>query len=192
MCNSFLTSVIFKTAAPAQGERGPGLRRDAARTGQIRAMNYLELFDRRGRVMDDLLMAASKLPPEKFGEKGPFDGASLRDLFLGWLEEQRRAVHASLLGKSYTPLPLAAHGGVADVGRAFGGFRMTLRDEMESLTREDLAREVKWTPVQGEPTDVTVDEVLAHLAMHDARMQGLIAERLRQLGVTAVAVDLLG
>jgi uncharacterized damage-inducible protein DinB len=155
-------------------------------------MNYLELFDRRGRVMDDLLMEASKLPPEAFGAAGPAGGPSLRDLFLAWLEEQRRAVHAALLGKPYAPLPLAAHGGVVDIGRAFGGFRLTLREQMEEITAPDLARKVTWTPAAGKPIPATVDEVLAHLAMHDARMQGLIAERLRQLGVTVPSVDLLG
>jgi hypothetical protein len=155
-------------------------------------MEYLDLFDRRGRLMDDLLMAASKLPSETFVEPGPAGGASLRDLFLAWLEEQRRAVHGSLLEKPYTPLPLAAHGGVFDVGRAFGGFRLTLRERMEALTAADYGRRVKWTNAAGASRDATVDEVLAHLAMHDARMTGLIAERLRQLGAAPPPVDLLG
>jgi len=155
-------------------------------------MEYLDLFDRRGILMDDLLMAASKLPPEKFTEPGPAAGPSLRDLFLAWLEEQRRAVHSSLLQKTYTPLPLAAHGGVFDVGRAFGGFRLTLREQMESLTAADYARRVKWTSASGAASDASIDDVLAHLAMHDARMTGLIAERLRQLGAPTPSVDLLG
>ena len=155
-------------------------------------MDYLDLFERRGRVMDDLLLAASKLPAASFVEKGPADGSSLRDLFLAWLEEQRRAVHASLLARPYTPLPLAAHGGVFDVGRAFGGFRLTLRESMEALGPADLARRVKWTTGGGTQIDATIDEVLAHLALHDARMQGLIAERLRQLGAATASVDLLG
>jgi hypothetical protein len=155
-------------------------------------MDYLELFDRRGRLVDDLLMGASKLPPEKFTERGPADGPSLRDLFLAWLEEQRRAVHASLLGKPYTPLPLAAHGGVADIGRAFGGFRLTLREQLEEMKPADFERKVKWTQATGKVVDVTADEVFAHLTMHDARLQGLIAERLRQLGGDAPVVDLLG
>ena len=155
-------------------------------------MDYLDLFDRRGRVMDDLLMEAHKLPPEKFGEAGPAGGPSLRDLFLSWLEEQRRAVHASLLGKPYTALPLAAHGGVFDIGRAFGGFRLTLSEQMEAIDTAGLARRVKWKQASGTTIDVTVDELLAHLAMHDARMQGLIAERLRQLGAAPASVDLLG
>ncbi len=154
-------------------------------------MRYLDLFDRRGRLMDDLLMEASKLPPSSFGEPGPVNGPSLRDLFLAWIEEQRRAVHGSLLGKPWTPLPLAAHGGVADIGRAFGGFRLTLREQMESLPDADLVRKVTFTPAKGAAVEVTIDEVLAHLAMHDARMQGLIAERLRQLGATPPSVDLL-
>ncbi len=155
-------------------------------------MNYLELFERRGRLMDDLLMIASKLPPESFVAPGPAGGPSLRDLVLAWLEEQRRAVHASLLGKPYTPLPLAAHGGVFDVGRAFGGFRLTLREQMESIFAADLARKVKWKQASGDEIEATIDEVLAHLAMHDARMQGLVAERLRQLGAAVPSVDLLG
>ncbi len=155
-------------------------------------MHYVELFERRGRVMDELLLAASKLPPEKFVEPGPAGGPSLRDLVLGWLEEQRRVVHASLLGKPYAPLPLAAHGGVFDVARAFGGFRLTLREQMESITDGDLARRVKWTSAAGAESEVAVDEVLAHLAMHDARMQGLVAERMRQLGVATPSTDLLG
>jgi uncharacterized damage-inducible protein DinB len=141
--------------------------------------------------MDDLLMAASKLPPEKFGEAGPAGGPSLRDLTLAWLEEQRRAVHRSLLDKPYTPLPLAAHGGFADLARAFGGFRLTLREQMEELDDAALARRVKWTRADGGIAEVTVDDVLAHLAMHDARMTGLIAERLRQLGAPPAHVDLL-
>jgi uncharacterized damage-inducible protein DinB len=155
-------------------------------------MDYLDLFERRGRVMDDLLMAASKVPPEQFLESGPAAGPSLRDQFLAWIEEQRRAVHGAILGKPYTPLPLGAHAGFADIARAFGGFRLTLRDEIEDLSREDLARAVTWTGPAGQTVDATVDEVLAHLALHDAKMQGLIAERLRQLGVESPAVDLLG
>jgi uncharacterized damage-inducible protein DinB len=154
-------------------------------------MRYLDLFDRRGRVMDDLLMAASKLPPEKFGEAGPAGGPSLRDLMLAWLEEQRRAVHGSLLDKPYTPLPLAAHGGVFDIARAFGGFRLTMREQMEELDDAALSRRVKWTREDGGVAEVTVDDVLAHLAMHDARMTGLIAERLRQLGAAPGRVDLI-
>ena len=155
-------------------------------------MEYLDLFDRRGILMDDLLMAASKLPPEKFTEPGPAAGPSLRDLFLSWLEEQRKAVNASLLDRPYAPLPLGAHGGVFDVGRAFGGFRLTLREQMESLTAADYARRVKWTSASGAASDATIDDVLVHLSMHDARMTGLIAERLRQLGVPTASVDLLG
>lgn len=155
-------------------------------------MDYLDLFDRRGRVMDDLLMSASKLPADQFTAAGPVTGPSLRDLFLAWLEEQRRAVHATLLEKAYTPLPLAAHGGVFDIGRAFGGFRLTLREQVEAMSAADLARKVRWLPGAGTPFETTVDEVLAHLAMHDARMQGLIAERMRQLGAPVPSVDLLG
>lgn len=155
-------------------------------------MRYLDLFDRRGRLMDDLLMAAAKLPPERFAEPGPAGGPSLRDLFLAWLEEQRRAVHGSILEKPYAPLPLAAHGGVADIGRAFGGFRLTLRDRMEATGDADLERRVTWTRGDGGKDEVSLDEVLAHLAMHDARMQGLIAERLRQLGAAPPSTDLLG
>lgn len=145
-------------------------------------MDHLEHFDRRGRRMDDLLMQAAKLPPSKFTEPGEGGGPSLRDLFLAWLEEQRRAVHGSILGRAYTPLPLAAHGGVFDIGRAFGGFRMTLRERLESLSRAELGRRVEFAPASGASRSMTVSELLGHLAEHDAKLQELIDERLRQLG----------
>lgn len=145
-------------------------------------MDHLEHFDRRGRLMDDLLMQAARLPPSTFTEPDEGGGPSLRDLFLVWLEEQRRAVHGSMLGRAYTPLPLAAHGGVFDIGRAFGGFRMTLREQLESLSRAELARRVEFAPASGAARSMTVSELLAHLAEHDAKVQGLIAERLRLLG----------
>src|SRR5262245_32685474 len=107
-----------------------------------RRMDYLELFERRGHLVDDLLLVASKLPPERFTEAGPAAGPSLSNLFVTWLEEQRRAVHASLLDRPYAPLPLGPKAGVLDVSRAFGGFRLTLRDEVAALTDADFARQV--------------------------------------------------
>lgn len=145
-------------------------------------MRHLERFEEHGRVMDDLLMAAYKLPPARFTEPGPAGEASLRDLCLAWLEEQRRAVHGSLLGRTYTPLPLAAHGGVFDVGRAFGGFRLTLRDQLEALTPRDLERRVPWTDAAGARSEITIERLLAHLLAHGADLERRIADRLRALG----------
>ena len=55
-------------------KRAGGVDQNAA------AMLYLDLFDRRARLMDELLLIASKLPPSAFAEPGPAAGPSLRDL----------------------------------------------------------------------------------------------------------------
>lgn len=154
-------------------------------------MDYAELFERQGRAMDDLLMHAFRVPQEQFAAPGPEGAPSLRDLLVEWLEAQRRSVHASLQGNPYTPLPAAVMSSVVGVCQAFGGFRLTLRDTLEATFKEDLERKVPWTPADGPPREVTIDEVLAHLVFHGARMMGLVAARLRQLGETPPSTDLL-
>jgi uncharacterized damage-inducible protein DinB len=155
-------------------------------------MDYAELFERQGRAMDDLLMHAFRLPQEKFAAPGADGAPSLRGLLVEWLETQRRAVHETLQGHAYTPLPEAATSSVVSLCQAFGGFRLTLRDALEATFKEDLERKVPWTSADGSARDVTVDEVLAHLVFHGARMMGLVAARLRQLGESPPATDLLG
>jgi uncharacterized damage-inducible protein DinB len=154
-------------------------------------MDYADLFDRQGRAMDDLLLHAFRVPQDRFAGPGPEGAPSLRDLLADWLETQRRAVHAALQGRPYHPLPSSATANVMDLSRAFGGFRMTLRDAVEATFKEDLTRKVPWTAPDGSTSEVTADEVLAHLLLHGARMLGLVAERLRQLGEPPPKVDLL-
>lgn len=154
-------------------------------------MDYAELFDRQGDAMDDLLLHAFRVPQDRFAAPGPDGAPSLRDLLVEWLETQRRAVHASLQGHAYVPLPAAAVASVPDLARAFGGFRMTMRDAVEERFEDDLTKKVQWTSPGAEPTETTVDEVLAHLVLHGARMAGLVAQRLRQLGEKPPATDLL-
>lgn len=154
-------------------------------------MDYAELFERQGRVMDDLLMHAFRVPQERFAAPGPEGAPSLRDLVADWLETQRRAVHGTIQGHAYQPLAAGVTANVLTLSQAFGGFRMTLRDAVESLANEDLSRRVPWTAADGSRNDVTLDEVLAHLVLHGARMTGLVAARLRQMGETPPATDLL-
>jgi hypothetical protein len=77
-----------------------------------------------------------------------------------------------------------------ELARAFGGFRLTLRDAMEDLTTQELARRVKWRAPDGE-RDASLDDVLVHLSLQCARLTGLAAERLRQLGADVPPIDLL-
>lgn len=154
-------------------------------------MDFPELFERQGRRMDDLLMAAFRVPPESFTAPGPAEGPSLRDLLLSWLDTQRRVVHAVLQGRPHRPLHPEEHPGVHEIARVFGGFRLTVREYTEALTDEAAAAPLEWTDAQGGTHSVSVDAVLVHLVLHDARMQGLVAERLRQLGFPAPPQDLL-
>ena len=153
-------------------------------------MDYLELFDRQGRIMDDLMLPAVQVSQEDYAAKGAVGGPSLRDLLVEWLELQRRTVHLTLLGRPYRPLPAAQTATVMELARAFGGFRMTLRDTIEDLEGKGLSRKVAWTAPDGERM-FSVDDVLTHLALHGARLTGLVAERLRQLDIAVPPVDLL-
>jgi uncharacterized damage-inducible protein DinB len=154
-------------------------------------MDFPDLFDRQGRLMDDMLMAAFQVPPERFTAAGPEGGPSLRDLLLEWLDTQRRVVQTVLQDRAHYPLRPEAHPTVQSLGQAFGGFRLTLRELLDDLTQETVDRKVPWTEASGAVREVTVDEVLVHLVLHDARMQGQVAERLRQLGAAPPRVDLL-
>ncbi len=151
-------------------------------------MDYADLFDRQGRIYDDLLMAAARVPPERFTEPGPADGPSLRDLLVAILDEQRRWVHGVLLGRRHAPITSAAVVSPLELGPIFGGFRMTLLDHVESLSREDLQQPAKLPDGR---TGATVDDVLAHLILLDARLRGLVGERLRQLGEEPPDMDFL-
>ena len=154
-------------------------------------MDYAEVFERQGRLADDLLLHAFQVKQEGFVAPGPEGAPSLRDLLIEWLETQRRAVHGSLRDYPYQPLPPAATANIPDLARCYGGFRMTLRDTLDETCKEDLERRTTWTAADGTAKEVSVDEVLAHLAFHGARMSGLIAQRLRQLGTTPPSTDLL-
>lgn len=154
-------------------------------------MDYAEIFERQGRIVDDLLMHAFGVPETSFAAPGPEGSPSLHALLTEWLETQRRAVHAGLLGRAWTPLPAAATATVPAMAQAFGGFRLTLLETLEATFREDLGRKVPWTGADGTVRGVTIDELLAHLAFHGARMTGLIAARLRQLGLEPGPTDLL-
>jgi len=156
-------------------------------------MDYAELFERQGRAVDEVLVHAFALPEDRFAAPGPAGGPSLRDLLVEWLETQRRAVHASLQGHPWRPLPAASVGTVPAISQAFGGFRLTLRDALEATFREDLSRRVTWHRADGGTQEVALDELLAHLVLHGARTLGLVAARLRELGVADVPpTDLLG
>jgi uncharacterized damage-inducible protein DinB len=155
-------------------------------------MDYAELFERQGRAVDELLVDAFEVPQEAFVAPAPEGAPSLRELLVEWLETQRRTVHGAILGHPYHPLPAAATTSVVDLARAFGGFRLTLRDTLDATFREDLSRRVTWTAADGATREVSLDEALAHLVLHGARMTGLVAQRLRQLGRTPPRTDLLG
>lgn len=154
-------------------------------------MDYAELFERQGRIVDELLVHAFEVPQESFAAPAPEGAPSLRDLLVEWLETQRRAVHASIHGGTWHPLPATATSTVVDLARAFGGFRLSLRDTLEATCREDLSRRVAWTAADGSSHEATLDDVLAHLVLHGARMTGLVAHRLRQLGRSPPRTDLL-
>jgi uncharacterized damage-inducible protein DinB len=155
-------------------------------------MDYAELFERQGRLVDDLLVDAFQVPQDGFTAAAPEGAPSLRDLLVEWLETQRRVVHGAILGRPYIPLPASATARVTDLAQAFGGFRLTLRDTLEATFRDDLTRRVTWTGADGAVREVTLDEALAHLVLHGARMTGLVAQRLRQLGRSPPRTDLLG
>jgi uncharacterized damage-inducible protein DinB len=154
-------------------------------------MDYAELFERQGEVMDELLVHAFAVTEEQYRAPGPEGAPSLRELVAEWLETQRRAVHEGLQERPYHALPPAATATVPELAKAFGGFRLTLREVLEEVTSTDLSREVTWTAPGGKALTVTLDEVLAHLILHGARMTGLVAQRLRQLGREPPGVDLL-
>lgn len=154
-------------------------------------MDYAELFERQGRVMDDLLLHAFRIPQDRFVAPGPEGAPSLRDLVTEWLEAQRRTVHGTIQGHPYQPLPAAVTSNVLTLAQAFGGFRMTLRDAVEAVAKEDLTRKLAWQGAGGAGREVTLDEVLAHLVLHGARMTGLVAARLRQMGESPPPTDLL-
>ena len=144
-------------------------------------MDYETLFHRQGRAMDDLLMAAFPVEEERFTAPGPGGAPSLRDLFLAWLEEQRRLV-AALTGTPWRPLPPEQCPTVQPIAQIFGGSRLSLREHLEGLGEEGMARAVSWADPDGTPREATVDEILVHLALHAAGMHALLRERLRRLG----------
>ena len=148
-------------------------------------MDYVELFERSGRLFDDLLLSSAALPEEHFLAPGPADGPSLRDLLVEIIDVQRRCVHESLQGRRHLPLQRERIRSPLELGPVFGGFRLTLLDAVDDVSREDLAREV---PFGGTRT-VLLDEVLVHMVLADARLRGLAAERLRQLGVAVRPMD---
>ena len=111
-------------------------------------------------------------------------------LFLGGspLQAQstpRRFVHGSLQGRRHTPLIADRIPSPLALGPVFGGFRLTLRDIVESLDAAELAREVPVTLPDGGEETWTVDRVLRHLVAEDARVAGLASERLRQIRAAA-------
>ena len=165
------------------------MRRAAGPT--LADMDYAELFERQGLLMDDLLLHAFKVPQDRFVAPGEGGAPSLRDLLVEWIEMQRRTVHASIQERPYVPLPAAGMATVPDVARAFGGFRLTLLEVLDGVFAESLTKKVTWTGPGGAARDSTLDEVLAHLVLHGARMMGLVAQRLRQLGQTPPPTDLL-
>ena len=152
-------------------------------------MDYLELFERQGRLFDDLLMAAADVPEERFLEPGPADGPSLRDLLVDIVDLQRRHVHEALQGRRHVPIVRDTIRNPLALGPIFGGFRLTLLDAVDAIAREDLSRPVTVRAADGTERSVSLDEVLVHMILADARLRGLAAERLRQLGVAVRPMD---
>jgi uncharacterized damage-inducible protein DinB len=152
-------------------------------------MDYVELFERQGRLFDDLLMAAAGVPEEDFLAPGPHDGPSLRDLLVAIVDLQRRHVHEALQGRRHVALQRERIRSPLELGPVFGGFRLTLLDAVDALEHEDLTREVALRTPDGAERRVTLDEVLVHMVLSDARLRGLAAERLRQLGVAVRPMD---
>jgi uncharacterized damage-inducible protein DinB len=144
-------------------------------------MDYVELFDRQGQVYDDLLMEAARLPAEDFTAAGPDDGPSLRAILVELLDTQRFFVHRVLQGRQHAPLVADRIPSPLALGPVFGGFRLTLRDLVESFTREDLARAVEVPGADGAISTWTVDDVLRHLLAEDARLAGLARRTLRHI-----------
>lgn len=142
-------------------------------------MDHAERFAERGRVLDDLLLAAFRLPAERFTERPEDGGPSLRDLVVGMVDRPRRFVNAVLLGREVPPLRGEAYGAVTTIGPLLGGFRLTLRDVLESLGPEDLAR-----PVEHDGTTATVARHLDRLLEQDAADARRAAKRLEEFGVT--------
>lgn len=152
-------------------------------------MDYRELFERQGRLFDDLLMAAAHVPEERFVEPGPADGPSLRDLLVAIVDLQRRHVHETLHGRRHVPVARESIRSPLALGPIFGGFRLTLLDAIDGIAHEDLSRPVTLRGADGSERTVTLDEVLVHMILADARLRGLAAERLRQLGETVRPMD---
>lgn len=144
-------------------------------------MDYAEEFELQGHAMDELLLEAFALPQAAFLAPGADGSPSLRDLLVEWLETQRRAVQGSILGYQYHPLPPTATTSVAELARAFGGFRLTFMETVEAAVDSDMERRVPWTSPDGTTKDVAVSHVLAQLAEHGERMLGLVETRLEQL-----------
>ncbi len=155
-------------------------------------MDYAEVIEKQARLLDDVLMAAATLPKERFVEAGPGGAPSLRDLFVAWIDAQRKIVHRVFQDRVHVPLAPERFASALEIGPALGGLRLSLLDHVRTLSSEDLAKECRWPGPGGEENKVTTDDVLAHLILHDARMRGAVAERLRILGAPVAHLDLLG
>ncbi len=145
-------------------------------------MDYEDLCEHQGRHFDDLLMAAVKIPDEGFTEPGPAGGPSLRNLLVQFLDIQRRHVHETIGGRRHVPLVADRIRSPYELGPLFGGFRLTLRDAVGSLSHDDLQRTVTIAGEDGAERTATIDEVLVDMVLTGARLCALAAERLRQLG----------
>lgn len=65
------------------------------------------------------------------------------------------------------------------------------RELIESLTDEDLRRDIAYRSIKGDPFTTRLDHQIAHVANHSTYHRGQITTMMRQIGVTPPSTDMI-
>ena len=65
------------------------------------------------------------------------------------------------------------------------------RELLDSITDEDLLRELPYRSIKGDPFETRLDHQMAHVANHSTYHRGQLTTMLRQVGVTPPTTDLI-
>jgi uncharacterized damage-inducible protein DinB len=148
-----------------------------------------DLFKYSDWANEKLMKIVEGLSPEEFTRSGP--DRSIRTTFVhmlsaewGWLARSGGPPRTSRLDPADFP-------DLGSIVETWSKVKDLRREFLSSLSDEDVNREITYYNPAGEARSLTLGEMMAHAANHNAHHRGQVSLLLRMFGHESCEVDLL-